>query len=176
MAISKRSASRCANLTKILFLTLTIVFSGFSAINNFSVSKPKSVLAMTKNNTIAQVLKVAVTGQSNNYTFAVTLSSPDTGCNRYADWWEVITPQGELLYRRVLLHSHVDEQPFTRTGGTVAIEPQQEVIVRVHMSADGYSPMAQKGTVESGFAAVTLPSEFAVNLESVEPLPGNCAF
>ncbi|MDJ0576639.1 MAG: hypothetical protein QNJ65_15910 [Xenococcaceae cyanobacterium MO_234.B1] len=135
--------------------------------------QPKPVLAT--NNT-AQVLKVEATGEANNYTFAVTVRSPDTGCDRYADWWEVITPSGELLYRRVLLHSHVNEQPFRRTGGKVKIQPQQEVIVRVHMHPDGYSSMAQQGTVKDGFKAIALPEDFATQLASVEPLPKNCAF
>ena len=71
------------------------------------------------------------------------------------------------MYRRVLLHSHVDEQPFTRTGGTVAVQPQQEVIVGVHMNSDGYSPMALRGTVEDGFSEVTLSNDFASSLASV---------
>ncbi|MEM7556554.1 MAG: hypothetical protein AAF378_21130, partial [Cyanobacteria bacterium P01_A01_bin.84] len=103
-------------------------------------------------------------------------SSPDTGCDRHADWWEVVTPEGELIYRRVLLHSHVDEQPFQRTGGSVAIQPQQEVIVRVHMSDDGYSTLAQQGTPASGFAATTLSPNFALDLATVEPLPQECTF
>ena len=140
------------------------------------VPQPKPVLAATENSTTAKVLKVEATGEPNNYTFAVTVNSPDTGCDCYADWWEVITPEGELLYRRILLHSHVKEQPFRRTGGIVKIQPQQKVIVRVHMFPDGYSPIAQQGTVESGFSAVTLSQDFAASLASVEPLPKNCAF
>ena len=140
------------------------------------VPQPKTVSATTENSSTAQVLKVEATGEPNNYTFAVTVTSPDTGCNRYADWWEVITPEGELVYRRVLLHSHVTEQPFRRKGGTIKIQPQQKVIVRVHMFPDSYSSIAQEGTVESGFSAVTLPSKFADSLASVEPLPKNCAF
>lgn len=124
----------------------------------------------------AKVTDVEVTGEPENYTFAVTVASPDTGCDLYADWWEVITPEGELIYRRVLLHSHVDEQPFKRTGGTVAIPPEREVIVRVHMSADGYSNLAQQGTVSSGFNEVTLPEGFAQDLAAIEPLPENCAY
>ena len=157
----------------VLALALNLIWSGVFSTNDFSVVSIKTVLAM---NDIARVSNITVTGEPNNYIFAVTVSSPDTGCDRYADWWEVITPEGELLYRRVLLHSHVDEQPFTRTGGTVAIQPQQEVIVRVHINSDGYSTVAQKGTVESGFNEITLPTDFATQLASVEPLPTNCAY
>ncbi len=107
------------------------------------VPQSKPALATTEISSTAKVLQVEATGKPNNYTFAVTVSSPDTGCDCYADWWEVITPEGELLYRRILLHSHVKEQPFRRTGGVVNIQPQQKVIVRVHMFPDGYSPIAQ---------------------------------
>jgi hypothetical protein len=48
----------------------------------------------------ADVTAVRVSGAPGAYTFSVTLSSPDTGCDQYADWWEVITPDGELVYRR----------------------------------------------------------------------------
>jgi hypothetical protein len=159
-------------MIKILCLVLILICTGCSIMNDSQIPPPQLV---ARANT-AKVLKVSATGEPNNYTFAVTVSSPDTGCARYADWWEVITPEGELLYRRVLLHSHVDEQPFTRRGGTVAIQPQQEVIVRVHMSPDGYSPIANQGTVEDGFSEVTLATDFATSLATVEPLPTDCAF
>ena len=156
---------------KVLGLALVLICSGCSLMSDSQISK--SVLA--KDNQ-ARVLQVKTTGKSGSYNFAVTVSSPDTGCDRYADWWEVVTPEGELLYRRVLLHSHVDEQPFTRAGGTVAIKPEQEVVVRVHMSPDGYSPLANKGTAEAGFAEFTLPADFADYLAFAEPLPKSCAF
>ena len=158
-----------------LILALTFFSVGYSQTSESQIPS-QSAIAMTQNNQTAEVQKVKATGQNNSYTFAVTIKSPDTGCDRYADWWEVITPEGELLYRRVLLHSHVDEQPFSRTGGTIEITPEQEVIVRMHMSDSGYSAIAQQGTVKSGFATATLTQDFAANLESVEPLPQGCAF
>ena len=86
----------------------------------------------------AIVKSVKLSGTSGEYTFSVELESPDTGCNQYANWWEVITPGGKLIYRRVLGHSHVDEQPFTRSGGKVKIDDDQEVIIRAHMHPGGY--------------------------------------
>ena len=70
----------------------------------------------------AEVLSVNPNGEPGNYSFSVTISSPDEGCSQYADWWEVISLDGELVYRRVLHHSHVAEQPFTRSGGPVPIK------------------------------------------------------
>ena len=154
-------------------LIIVLMVSGCSTVTKSQIL-PKET-TVKSNRAIAKVTEVEVEGKANDYTFAVTVSSPDTGCDRYADWWEVITPEGELIYRRVLLHSHVDEQPFTRTG-SVAVESDREVIVRVHMSSDGYSSLAQQGTVESGFAATTLSEGFAADLQSIEPLPKNCAF
>ncbi|MEL6496638.1 MAG: hypothetical protein AAFQ41_16180 [Cyanobacteria bacterium J06623_7] len=153
------------------FIAISIILGGCTA--SLSTSNPASVVASSST---AKVSQVKATGEPNDYTFAVTIISPDTGCNRYADWWEVITPDGELLYRRVLLHSHVDEQPFTRTGGIVNISATQPVIVRVHMSDSGYSEIAQQGSVRDGFTEVTLPTDLAPALANQKPLPGNCAF
>ena len=160
-------------MNKISSLALTVILGGCTLNLSLPISKSESVLASTNT---AKVLEVEATGEAKNYTFAVTIKSRDTGCDRYADWWEVITLEGELLYRRVLLHSHVDEQPFTRTGGTVEIAPTQPVIVRVHMSDSGYSPIARQGSVENGFTEVTLPANFAMSLADREPLANNCAF
>ena len=65
----------------------------------------------------ANVMQVSVGGNPGSYTFSVTIESPDSGCDQYADWWEVVSPEGQLIYRRVLLHSHVREQPFHSLGG-----------------------------------------------------------
>ena len=67
---------------------------------------------------IAAVEDVSVSGDPGRYQFAVTIRSDETGCDQYADWWEVVSESGDLLYRRILAHSHVDEQPFARSGGT----------------------------------------------------------
>ena len=125
----------------------------------------------------ARVLEVQASGRPGGYTFAVRVQSPDRGCDRYADWWEVVTPDGsELLYRRVLLHSHVDEQPFTRSGGPVLIDPETEVVVRVHVKPLGYAANALKGSVATGFVPVVLPRGFGVELAGSGPRPTSCWF
>ena len=104
------------------------------------------------------------------------IRSPDTGCEQYADWWEVITEDGELIYRRILTHSHVNEQPFTRSGGPVAISADAVVIVRPHMFPNGYGDTALRGSVTGGFEEISLDVDFASELENIDPLPNGCAF
>lgn len=125
---------------------------------------------------VADVVSVAVSGEPGNYTFAVTISSADTGCEQYADWWEVADVNTEkLLYRRILAHSHTNEQPFTRSGGPVNISSDQTVVIRAHMGGvqSHYGGQVLEGSVEEGFdfIADSLPS-----LESTPPLPNGCAF
>jgi len=124
----------------------------------------------------AIVTNVIATGSDNNYTFQVTISSPDLGCDQYADWWEVFTPDSNLVYRRILAHSHVNEQPFTRSGGAVPIEADAEVYIRAHMNNLSYGSLIFSGSVEGGFSPDTIAVTRAGNLETVDPLPTNCAF
>jgi len=124
----------------------------------------------------AEVIDVSVSGEENAYTFSVTIKSPDSGCDQYADWWEVFDLEGNLIYRRILAHSHVNEQPFSRTGGPIEIQKNTEVYVRAHMNNTGYSNKVFKGSVENGFTAVDLDIEFAKDLAEVAPLPNGCAF
>jgi hypothetical protein len=122
------------------------------------------------------VTSVQVSGNAGAYRFAVSVQSPDQGCDQYADWWEVLTDEGELVYRRVLLHSHVQEQPFVRSGGPVNVDPDAILWVRAHMHPGGYGGTAFRGSVREGFNQVELASSFAPHVETQEPLPDGCAF
>ena len=124
----------------------------------------------------ANVLSVQVTGNPGVYQFAVEIASPDTGCEQYADWWEVFTEDGQLLYRRILLHSHVDEQPFTRSGGPVEISADSVVYVRAHINTVGYGGTVMRGTVQDGFEPAEVEAGFGSGLEQMSPLPEDCAF
>ena len=124
----------------------------------------------------ADVTAVTVSGEPGAYQFSVTVTSPDTGCAQFADWWEVLSEDGKLLYRRVLLHSHVDEQPFTRSGGPVAVSADTIVIVRAHMNIGGYGGAALQGAAADGFEPVALEAGFAADVEMLPPLPEGCAF
>lgn len=124
----------------------------------------------------AKITNVECTGQPNNYTMNVTIESPDTGCEQYADWWEVLTVDSVLLYRRILTHSHVDEQPFSRSGGIVDVGADDSIYVRAHMNNLGYGTQVFSGTVRIGLALDSLPTSFGVTLASQDPLPSDCAF
>ena len=127
--------------------------------------------------TLADVVGVSVSGDAGTYTFAVTVRSPDTGCERYADWWEVVSADGEtLIHRRILGHSHVGEQPFTRSGGPVVVQGDTEIVVRAHLAPGGFGGQAFKGTVDGGLSAWAPSADFGAPLENTQPLPEDCAF
>ena len=89
---------------------------------------------------MADVIAVdAAPEQDGSWRFSVTVRHPDTGWDHYADRWEVRAPDGRTLDVRVLLHPHVDEQPFTRSlGGVIVPEGVDYVTVRAHCSVDGH--------------------------------------
>lgn len=88
----------------------------------------------------ADVTEVAVRCNSENTcTFAVTVRHDDEGWDHYADSFEILSDDGEVLGTRVLRHPHVNEQPFTRTFQGVKIpESVSGVRVRAHDSVHGY--------------------------------------
>lgn len=80
-------------------------------------------------------------GENGAWSFDVTMTYPDTGWEDYADGWHIETTDGEILGTRILLHPHVNEQPFTRSLGNVVIpEGETEVVVRSHNLISGYAP------------------------------------
>lgn len=80
-----------------------------------------------------------------SWTFAVTLSHPDTGWEHYADGWRVELENGVVLATRVLAHPHETEQPFTRTQSGIAIpEGTARVVIRASCLIEGWS---EQGTV-----------------------------
>ena len=135
----------------------------------------------------ANVVAVTTSGDPGAYTFSVTIESADIDCSQYADWWEVLGVDGALVYRRILEHSHTDENgttdtgapgnTFTRAGGPVGVAETDELVVRAHMSVGGYHGAVRRGTPEDGFAdSPDLGSDFAAGVENEEPLPTSCDF
>jgi hypothetical protein len=88
----------------------------------------------------------AVEQDSGAWTFHVTVEHPDTGWDDYADGWNVVTPDGQVLkpgpdsrFTRELLHPHVDEQPFTRSQSGIRVpDGIYSVRVRAHDSVEGF--------------------------------------
>jgi hypothetical protein len=73
------------------------------------------------------------------WRFDVTVVHADAGWNHYADRWEILAPDGRLLATRVLLHPHVNEQPFTRSLDGVQIPSgMRSVTLRAHDKVHGF--------------------------------------
>ncbi|MFC4351586.1 hypothetical protein ACFOW6_08545 [Fodinicurvata halophila] len=87
----------------------------------------------------ADVVDVQVHGAEGSYSFQVTVRHADEGWDHYADAWEVVGPDGEVLAIRELAHPHVEEQPFTRSLPNVQIpEGVETVTIRARDSVHGY--------------------------------------
>ncbi|MGJ8603059.1 MAG: hypothetical protein ACSHXH_02960 [Marivita sp.] len=69
---------------------------------------------------------------------SVTLAHPDTGWDHYADGWRIEAEDGTIVGTRILLHPHVEEQPFTRSM-TVTDLPEGALFMRAKCSVDGWS-------------------------------------
>ncbi len=95
----------------------------------------------------ADVVDVTVTGGGKDFTFSVTVKHADTGWDHYADQWEVVGEDGTIYGTRVLLHPHVNEQPFTRQGSATIPAGISEVIVRARDSKHGFGGKEMRVTV-----------------------------
>lgn len=79
------------------------------------------------------------------YDFDVTVKSNDTGWSHYADAFEVLGPDGQVLGQRILFHPHETEQPFTRDLYGVRIPAGvTEVTVRARHKPRGYDGLTRK--------------------------------
>ena len=88
----------------------------------------------------ADVIRVTVVNQGDRlYRFDVTVAHSDTGWKHYADRWEILDTAGNILATRVLVHPHVDEQPFTRSLDNVTLPVTiRTVVIRAHDLVHGY--------------------------------------
>ncbi len=91
---------------------------------------------------------VEVSKSGDTWRFDVTLSHPDTGWDHYADGWRVLDMDGNELGLRTLYHPHVEEQPFTRSLGGVAIPSgMTQVQIEARDNVDGWSGQTQVVTL-----------------------------
>ena len=87
-----------------------------------------------------EIVNVQAVQSGGAWRFDVTLRHADSGWEHYADGWEVLAPDGASLGMRVLVHPHVNEQPFTRSlGGVVIPDGITEVVIRARDNVDGWT-------------------------------------
>lgn len=68
-----------------------------------------------------------------------TVRHADEGWDHYADAWEVLGPDGQVLGTRELHHPHENEQPFTRSLTGLRIpEGVERIEVRARDSVHGH--------------------------------------
>ena len=87
----------------------------------------------------ANVLSAKITSLGDNkYRIDTSVKHEDTGWQHYANAWEVLDDKGTVIGTRVLLHPHVNEQPFTRSLTLVIPEKIKTVIIRAKDLVHGY--------------------------------------
>ncbi len=112
----------------------TIMLSGCAAASDITdgTTSSSSGVAPTDRTECADVVEVAIAREdSGTYRFDVTVHSPDTGEEKYADLWEVRAPDGTVLGERILTHPHVEEQPFTRSQGGIEVPAEHRSVAVV---------------------------------------------
>lgn len=82
------------------------------------------------------------------WRFDVTISHPDTGWDHYADGWRILDMNGAELGMRVLVHPHVNEQPFTRSLSGVRIpEGTTQVKIQARDKPGGWNDTTRTVTL-----------------------------
>lgn len=88
----------------------------------------------------------AIQASDGSWTFHVTVTHPDTGWDDYTNGWDVVTPDNSVIkpdpnsaFTRLLLHPHVNDQPFTRSQANIVIPAGVTIVtVRAHDFIDGF--------------------------------------
>ena len=88
----------------------------------------------------AQVTHVIARQRSDDrWCFDTSVQHNDQGWEHYADGWEVIDLEGNLLGSRLLGHPHDNEQPFTRSPCNIKVPLDvAKVIVRAKCNKHGF--------------------------------------
>ena len=77
---------------------------------------------------------------ANNVTILAAAIFHQSHGEHYADEWRLIDAQGNILGSRVLLHAHVEEQPFTRALSNVKLDGSLgNIYVEAHDKEHGWS-------------------------------------
>ena len=133
MMISFRFFLLCA-----LFLRTTIV----------ATTQEQQLCANVTDVTATKIVDEDGNNDSSLWTFYVSVTSQETGWDKYANEWRVIScstsssrnssPSREVLGTRVLAHPHVTEQPFTRSHRIEIPNSVEVVLVEAQDSVLGY--------------------------------------
>lgn len=76
-----------------------------------------------------EILKASFAqNKQGNWNISVTLEHQDAGWKHYANLWQVVDDNNQVLAKRVLHHPHDDEQPFTRALKNVNIPSSVKVV------------------------------------------------
>ena len=85
-----------------------------------------------------RVVNVDASKSGGTWRFDVAIKHADEGWDHYADGWGVYLPDGTELGYRVLVHPHVNEQPFTRSlEGESIPQGTKSVIIRPNDKVHG---------------------------------------
>lgn len=86
------------------------------------------------------VVDAQASGGGDIWTISVTLSHPDTGWDHYADGWQVLDSNENIIGFRTLAHPHVNEQPFTRSlSGVIIPADHNFVLIRARDNIGNWS-------------------------------------
>jgi len=108
------SASQRWGLATVVIVAVMVMTSCSSSREEEQTSS--TVVATTTVTTgCADVVAATIDSSGDTYRVSATILSADTGWDKYADAWEVRSPEGTVIGTRILAHPHVDEQPFTRS-------------------------------------------------------------
>ena len=100
---------------------------------------PALIFAGTAAADKADVIDVTVKQiEATKYEFHVTVDHWDDGWDHYANSWQVLAPNGDVLGTRKLAHPHVEEMPFTRSKVVEIPEGVTSVTVRAGDLVHGF--------------------------------------
>ena len=136
----------------LLFMCFAVFMACESAVEEEAPAVPKKAVKTIGDANVTSVF--AREEEDGTWTFHVTVEHKDVNWYDYADGWDVVLPNGDVvkpdpfsLFTRALRHPHVDEQPFTRTQKGIEIpEGVDTVTVRAHDKKDQWG--GQEVTVD----------------------------
>ena len=113
------------------FNRINVLVTSFFALAIFNVANANDV----------KILAVDLyNSNDNSWLVKVTLEHSDTGWDHYADNWQVVDTEGNVLGSRVLQHPHIKEQPFTRDLAGVKIpDGVTTIYIKAHDKVHGWT-------------------------------------